>query len=203
MRQPWSVGRQIAIFGSSKRRATWRASASIAPAVSVVNSTSRVRSNNRVTSLRLAMASEARACAAADRLLAITATTRNAKSAIQFCGSAIVNVPSGGRKKKLSVSIAAIETTIAAQRRPTVAVARTTSRKASETVVGLTSGSHRSSAAAAASADRLATENDQVPQRNSTHEGSVHSAISGRGPSEQLRTSYRLFTAFLRGPAIS
>src|SRR4026209_1499436 len=62
MRQPLSAGRQMAIFGSSKRRATWRASASIAPAVSVVNSTSRVRSNNRVTSLRLAKASELRGC---------------------------------------------------------------------------------------------------------------------------------------------
>ena len=43
----------------------------------------------------------ARSCAAAERLLAMTATTRNAKSAIQFCGSAIVKVPTGGRKKKL------------------------------------------------------------------------------------------------------
>ena len=51
-------------------------------------------------------ASRARSCAAADRLLAMTATTRNANSAIQFCGSAMVNVPTGGRKKKLSVSIA-------------------------------------------------------------------------------------------------
>src|SRR5215204_2162458 len=128
----------------------------MAPAVSVVNSTSRVRSKRRVTSLRLAIASDARACAAADRLLAMTATTRNAKSAIQFCGSAMVNVPSGGRKKKLSTSIAAPDTTMAAHRRPTVAVARTTRRKASETVVGLTPGSNRSTAAAAANDSRLA-----------------------------------------------
>ena len=63
---------------SSKRRATCRASTSIALAVSVVSSTSRVRSNRRVTSLRRAIASRARSCAAADRLLAMTATIRNA-----------------------------------------------------------------------------------------------------------------------------
>ena len=89
----------------------------MAPAVSVVSSTSRVRSNSRVTSLRRAIASRARSCAAADRLLAMTATTRNANSAIQFCGSAMVKVPTGGRKKKFSASIATTETTIATRSR--------------------------------------------------------------------------------------
>ena len=103
----------MATLASSNRRATWRARMSIAPAVSVVSSTSRVRSNSRVTSFRRAIASRARSCAAAERLLAMTATTRKANNAIQFCGSAIVNVPTGGRKKKLSVSIARSETTIA------------------------------------------------------------------------------------------
>ena len=42
-----------------------------------------------------------------DRWLATTATTRNANSATQLCGSAIVNVPTGGMKKKFRVSIAA------------------------------------------------------------------------------------------------
>ena len=50
----------------------------MALAVSVVSSTSRVRSKRRVSSLRRAIASRARSCAAADRLLAITATTRKA-----------------------------------------------------------------------------------------------------------------------------
>ena len=101
IRQPSSAGRQIAIRDNSNRRATCRASASMAPVVSVVSSTSRVRSKSRVTSLRRAIASRARSCAAADRLLAMTATTRNANRAIQFCGSAMVKVPTGGRKKKL------------------------------------------------------------------------------------------------------
>ena len=82
----------------SNRRATCRASASIARPVSVVSSTSRVRSKSRVTSLRRAIASRSRARAAADRLLAMMATMRNAISAIQFCGSAIVSAPTGGRK---------------------------------------------------------------------------------------------------------
>jgi len=51
---------------NSKRRATCLASTSMAPTVSVVSSTSRVRSNSRVTSLRLATASAARAWAAAE-----------------------------------------------------------------------------------------------------------------------------------------
>jgi hypothetical protein len=67
--------------------------------VSLVSSTSRVRSNSRVSSWRLAIASRARSCAAAERLLPSTATTRNAASATQFCGSAIVKAPTGGRKK--------------------------------------------------------------------------------------------------------
>jgi hypothetical protein len=37
----------------------------------------------------------------ADNLLAMTEVVRKANSAIQFCGSAIVQVPRGGRKKKL------------------------------------------------------------------------------------------------------
>ena len=48
----------------------------MAPVVSVVSSTSRVRSKSRVTSFRRAIASRARSCAAADRLLAITATIK-------------------------------------------------------------------------------------------------------------------------------
>ena len=56
----------------------------MAPVVSVVERTSRVRSKSRVTSFRRAIASRARSCAAADRLLAITETTRNANNAIQF-----------------------------------------------------------------------------------------------------------------------
>lgn len=38
--------------------------------------------------------------ATADRWPATRLTVRSANSAIQFCGSAIVSVPTGGRKKK-------------------------------------------------------------------------------------------------------
>src|SRR5438128_2161412 len=146
----------MATLESSKRRATCWASASIAVALSVVKSTSRVRSNRRVTSFRRAMASRARSCAAADRLLAITATTRNANKAIQFCGSAIVKVPTGGRKKKFNVSIATIDIRIAIRRRATVAAPSTTSRSARATVVGLMLGNVWSDAVTATVAARLA-----------------------------------------------
>ena len=99
---PWTARSDGRRVGPAPR---WRS------AVSVVSSTSRVRSNRRVTSLRRAIASRARSCAAADRLLAMTATIRKANSAIQFCGSAIVKAPTGGRKKKFSVSIATTDTT--------------------------------------------------------------------------------------------
>src|SRR4030095_16823495 len=94
-------------------------------AISVVSKTSRLRSKSRVTSFRRAMASRARACADADRLLAIIATLRKTNNATQFCGSAMVKVPSGGMKKKLMTSIAMLDVTIATHRRDSVAVAGT------------------------------------------------------------------------------
>ena len=196
MRQPSSTGRQIAMRDNSNRRATCRASASMAPVVSVVSRTSRVRSKSRVTSFRRAIASRARSCAAADRLLAITATTRKANKAIQFWGSAMVKVPTGGRKKKLRVNIAATDATIATRSRPIVAVPRTMSRSASETVVGLMSGSSRSRAAVSAMAARLATitPRSRICLRRLSICQFCHHAATDR---PELLTSYRLFTAFL------
>src|SRR5262245_59458125 len=101
--------------------------------------TSRLRSNSRAISSRRARASSARARAVDDSWLATTLTTRNAKSAIQFCGSAMVNVPTGGRKKKLNVSIATIETQMAIHSRDVAATINTTNNSASATVVGLIS----------------------------------------------------------------
>ena len=86
----------------------------------------------------------------------MTATTRKAKSAIQFCGSAIVKVPTGGRKKKLKASIAAIDVTMAIRSRAVVAAPSTTSSSASEIVVVLTSGITRSSDVTTVMAARLA-----------------------------------------------
>jgi len=98
--------------------------------------------------LYLVAASRVRRCAIDDKWLAITPTARNVKSAIQFCGSAIVNVPTGGRKKKLNTSMAASDVTIATGRLPSVAVPSTTSSSASATVVGLSVPNTRRSTAA-------------------------------------------------------
>src|SRR5262245_37137685 len=155
MSHPRSAGRQTATRASSNRREMWRASASRPPVVSVVSSTSRLKSNNRVTSLRRETASRVRSRAASESLLAITATIRNAKSATQFSGSAMVNVPTGGRKKKLRTSIATIDTTIATPRRLSVAAPSTTSSSASATVIGLIAGRTRGTAASAAMAAML------------------------------------------------
>ena len=159
----------------------------MAPAVSVVNSTSRVKSNRRVTSLRRPIASRARSCAAADRLLAMTATTRNANSAIQFCGSAIVNVPTGGRKKKFNVSIATTDTTIAIRRRAMVAVPRTTRSNANATVVGLTSGSARSDRRHGGNRDETAEQDDGIAGRHETTHGQLPILTSEDGRAASLR----------------
>ena len=80
--------------------------------------------------------------ATADRLLATRLTARNANSATQFCGSAIVRVPIGGRKKKLKQSIAATEVTSAARKRAVAATTSTTMRNVIATVVAFDTGSH-------------------------------------------------------------
>ena len=71
-----------------------------------------------------------RSCAraTADRLLATRLTARNANSATQFWGSAIVKVPTGGRKKKLRHSSAASDVPTASRRRDVAATRRTTIR---------------------------------------------------------------------------
>ena len=67
------------------------------------------RSNSFPTSSRRVIASRVRSRATAERLLATRLTARNANSATQFCGSTIVNVPIGGRKKKLSAKTETID----------------------------------------------------------------------------------------------
>ncbi len=54
---------------------------------------------SRSTSCRRAIASAARRLAWTESWLPVMAVTRNASNATQFCGSAMVNVPTGGRKK--------------------------------------------------------------------------------------------------------
>ena len=67
----------------------------------------------------------------------------------------MVKVPTGGRKKKFNVSIAATDATSATCRRAMVAVPSTTSNSATAAVVGLTSGIMRSSPVTAAIVARL------------------------------------------------
>ena len=113
-------------------------------------------------------------------------------------GSAIVNVPTGGRKKKLSVSIATIDTTIATRRRARVAAPSTTSRNASATVVGLTS------AAPQRSESRQRRDGAPREGRSASRVGLRRSMCSGNSAISHLRVrhrrsiSYRFFTAFLR-----
>jgi hypothetical protein len=73
-----------------------------------------------------------------DRRLAISDVVRKLNSAIQFCGSAIVNLPTGGRKKKLNVSVAAIEASADSTKPHVLAINRTSTRYANPTVVALT-----------------------------------------------------------------
>jgi hypothetical protein len=64
--------------------------------------------------------------------------SRNVKSATQFSGSAIVNRPIGGRKKKLKQSIATTDTAADTRKPEVVAVPRTTVRSRKPTVDALT-----------------------------------------------------------------
>ena len=109
----------------SNRRATARAITARASRLSVIISTSRLRSNMRASSSRRPSASAVRARATADRLLATRLTARNAKSATQLCGSAIVKVPTGGRKKKFRHSIATSDVMTAIARRDVAATMST------------------------------------------------------------------------------
>ena len=89
----------MAANARSNRREMNRASCGIASRLSVVSRMSRLRSKSRASSSCRAVASRSRSRTAAERLLAITLTARNANNAAQFCGSAMVKVPNGGMKK--------------------------------------------------------------------------------------------------------
>ena len=104
------------------------ASDALASSLSVMSRMSRLRSNSRASSSRRASASRVRARATADRLLATRLTTSSANSAVQFCGSAIVRVPTGGRKKKLKASTAANDVVTATQSGAVAATRRTMMR---------------------------------------------------------------------------
>ena len=67
----------------------------------------------------------------------MAATITKTKSAVQFCGSAIVRVYQGGRKKKLKEKAATIDVRRAVPRSKMVAMRRTIRRNMSAVVVGL------------------------------------------------------------------
>jgi hypothetical protein len=54
----------------------------------------------------------------------MTAVARNATNATQFCGSAIVRVPTGGRKKKLKHRTATTAAVVASTMPHAVAISR-------------------------------------------------------------------------------
>ena len=69
--------------------------------------------------------------------------TRKAKSATQFCGSAMVNVPIGGRKKKLKHRTARIELAIDSVSPQFAPITSTPIRNAKPAVVALTGSSRK------------------------------------------------------------
>jgi len=67
----------------------------------------------------------------------------NESNATQFCGSTMVSVPTGGRKKKFREIIATIDARAATHRWDVAAATRTMRRKLSATVVVLPTWSQR------------------------------------------------------------
>ena len=63
---------------------------------------------------------------------------RKLNRATQFCGSATVNVPTGGRKKKLNRSVASNEDRAASRNPEVLATIRIRSKYANPTVVAFT-----------------------------------------------------------------
>jgi hypothetical protein len=98
----------------------------------------RLNSYRRSISCRRLFASKALALTLAESWLATTAVTKKADRATQFCGSAMVRVPTGGKKKKLKHSMLVIEAKIAWSRPQRVAIPRVASRYVKATVVVFT-----------------------------------------------------------------
>ena len=84
------------------------------------------------------IASRARRLAIVDRRLAMSEVARKLNKATQFCGSAIVNLPTGGKKKRLKRRVARTEAKAASRNPHALAMTSTTNRYANPTVVVLT-----------------------------------------------------------------
>jgi len=64
------------------------------------------------------MASKARTLALADSRLAINDVAKTLNRATQFCGSAMVKVPTGDKKKKMKTRVATIEDSAGLKKSP-------------------------------------------------------------------------------------
>ena len=93
---------------------------------------------NLSTSLRRRADSRASSRTLSERWLAISEVHRNAIRATQFCGSAMVRVPTGGRKKKLKHKVDRIDIGIAYLNPHAAETTKIATNKLRATVVGLT-----------------------------------------------------------------
>ena len=75
--------------------------------------------------------------------LAISEVARKLNNATQLCESAMVNVPTGGKKKKLKTRVASTEESAASRNPHVLAMSKTNSRYANPTVVALTGSTSR------------------------------------------------------------
>src|ERR1700732_1021969 len=120
---------------SSPNRSVMCAASERNASAPVSSKASRLKSKSRPSSCSLARATE-------DRLLATRLTVMKAKKATQSCGSLMLKVPTGGRKKKSNASAATTDASAATQSRDEAATKRMINRKDSATVVGLVKLSH-------------------------------------------------------------
>ena len=103
-----------------------------------INNIARLKEYRRSRSLCRSIASDALALAIVDSRLAIRETAKKLNRATQFCGSATVNVPTGGKKKKLNRSVASSDDTAASRNPEVLATIRISSKYANPTVVAFT-----------------------------------------------------------------
>ena len=102
--------------------------------LSVVSSC-RLKSYKRSISILWLLASLASSLARLESLLDKIAVTRKALKETQFCGSAIVNFPMGGKKKKLIASVERIDVKTAFESPHLPAINKTYNNSVSDTVV--------------------------------------------------------------------
>ena len=103
-----------------------------------INRIARLNVYRRSMSRWRSSASSVRRLAFAESRLAISDVLRKLKRATQFWGSAMVSVPTGGRKKKLKAKVAEMEAAADSMNPQAVAIINTSIRYANPTVVTFT-----------------------------------------------------------------